>query len=89
MSDVHIFIEKAQKATSFVDRHGPKPVRIRIDPRCQVYCFDCDRRRWAKNMAVRVYYDCTRFYCSPCCPPRKKGRRLARRRLPLPATGKK
>ena len=63
MSTVHVYTTTAQPATKYVDRNLGRPITFRNDPRRQLRCHVCDRLRWAKNLTVRVYYDCNHYFC--------------------------
>lgn len=63
MSTVHVFVERKQPATDYWCSHIEPPMRFQMDDRCRLRCYNCGRIRWAKNMLVQVYYDCTRFTC--------------------------
>jgi hypothetical protein len=61
MSNVHIFRAPGQKATRFKTEFGV----IKSAPRALRWCFNCDKRRWAKHLTVQVYYDGVYYFCSP------------------------
>jgi hypothetical protein len=62
--NVHVFVESAQPATAYRDSHGPMPKKVwRCNPRRLIHCHLCGRKRWAKNMVVKVYYDCSQYFC--------------------------
>ena len=65
MNAVHIFTAPSQPGTR--DRiEGPPGKRgfiIRHSPRSLLWCYSCRKRRWAANVTVQVYYDCTLATC--------------------------
>lgn len=64
---VHLFTAASQPATRFTNPHLSEPGKRRrfyqFNRRAQLWCWRCDKRRWAANLVVHVYYDSTRFYC--------------------------
>lgn len=62
--NVHVFTVGKQQATKYVDCNIDPPMTFKNNPRRRLRCYDCGRVRWAKNLFVQVYYDCTRFTCS-------------------------
>lgn len=60
----HVFTTVDQPATKYLDRNIEPPLKCTNNPRRQLRCYTCGRVRWAKNMIVHVYYDCTRFFCA-------------------------
>ena len=60
---VHVFTERDQAATDYLDCNLEPPMRFTHSPRQRLWCWTCHRERWAKNMIVHVYYDSTRFFC--------------------------
>jgi hypothetical protein len=67
---VHIYTTNAQPLTRW--RIGtnilPKPSRwFTCSPRRQQRCENCLRLRYARNLVIRVYYDCSRVSCAEPC----------------------
>lgn len=82
---LHIYSANSQPATRFTDPNLNEPGKRRhwfhYDPRDQLWCWSCHRRRWAANLIAKVYYDCTQFYCRDgvgCKAPGWKKRRGSR-----------
>lgn len=68
-SDVHIYFEKGQPLTKhYVDVDLPngktKRMWCRYKPRSQWRCHECGAVRWAKNLRIQVYYDCSIITCA-------------------------
>lgn len=57
---IHVFAEREQKATSYKCNAG---FRVRFKPRKLLFCDNCGKQRWAKNLTVQSYYDGDRFFC--------------------------
>lgn len=73
MDGIHIFTERVQPATNFVDTHGLQPRRVRCSPR-RLWCVDCCRtRRWAKYVRVQIYHDKVNRFCADGHGCKKKG----------------
>jgi hypothetical protein len=73
MSAVHIYTTPSQPATRFVfDAWSHGPVVTEYSPRKLIQCWNCKRRRWAKNLIAKPYYDCTQFFCLERCKWRSR-----------------
>lgn len=64
-SKVHLFVERSQPATRFVNPHGARAFWTRRKPQQLIPTDCCRRRRWAKYVRVQVYYDGIRRWCAP------------------------
>jgi hypothetical protein len=67
-TNIHINFNAGQTLTEHhVDVDLPNGKRrrywIRYSPRSQWTCHDCGARRWAKNLRIHVYYDCSVITC--------------------------
>lgn len=60
----HVFTERLQPATRWIDYHWRKPVITQCPGNLLLWCECCKRRRPAKNCMVQSYYDCLRFWCA-------------------------
>jgi hypothetical protein len=63
MNHVHIYTANDQPATDYLDHNIEPPMRFTNPSRRRLYCWECERGRWAMNLVVHVYYDSTRFFC--------------------------
>jgi len=63
---IHIYRAEAQPATRWRPAWEDAPM-IRNNPRKQLRCFTCGRRRYARNLTVHAYYDGVYFYCRRDC----------------------
>jgi hypothetical protein len=61
---VHVYVERSQPATRFVDRNGPRPTWFRCSARTPWWTDCCDKRRWAKYVRVQVYFDKIHRFCA-------------------------
>lgn len=64
---VHIFTTRDQPYTKWRlgrDIIDPPTRWFRCSPRKQAWCHICMRKRWAKNLKVRAYYDQTIVSCA-------------------------
>lgn len=61
---VHIYIAAAQPATCWTENLTGTPHTFRFPGNRLLWCWSCNRKRPAKNLTVRPYYDCTMFFCA-------------------------
>jgi hypothetical protein len=61
---IHIFRANAQPATRYKTEFG---FWMRFKPTQLLSCWNCERRRQAKNLVVQSYYDGDRFFCKGGC----------------------
>jgi hypothetical protein len=62
---LHIYRERLQPATCFVDRTLPgSGIWSRYSPRRLFRAHCCGKLRWAKYVRVQVYYDGIRQWCA-------------------------
>ena len=62
LGKVHVYVTPSQPATRFVDTYSGKRFWTYRARRCWLTdC--CRRRRWAKYVRVRVYYDTIHRFC--------------------------
>ena len=64
MGDIHIYRASDQPATRWVDNHTDREIVFTLKPNRLVWCYNCNRRRPAKNCIVHSYYDATYFFCA-------------------------
>lgn len=78
---IHVYMQKMQPATHFVDNCGSAPATAGYAPKSLVYCECCSRRRRAENCGVQVYYDCLKIFCADGkgCNNQREIERKARR----------
>jgi hypothetical protein len=62
---IHIYTEKMQPATSFVDNHSDEPIQMGFDPDEMIYTNCCEKPRLASECLVQTYYDGTDVWCAP------------------------
>jgi hypothetical protein len=83
---LHIYAERLQPATRYIDPHLEPPLRFLRSPHRSVWCSCCKRKRQARNAVVQVYYDATVFWCAAgkgCKDPkviRQRERQMRQRR---------
>lgn len=65
---MHIFTAGNQPATRYKTDFG---FWMTIKPTRLLWCWNCDKRRQAKNLVVQSYYDGDRFFCKDGCKKRK------------------
>lgn len=63
MDELHIYSARLQPATKYIDDVTEHMFVFKNNPRRQMICHKCLRRRWAKNLVVQVYYDGTYVWC--------------------------
>lgn len=63
---LHIYTAPGQPLTRYVDDCAGRKFRrvIKHKPLELLYCMICRKRRRAKNLRIKVYYDCTRIFCA-------------------------
>lgn len=62
--NVHIYRAKNQPATRYLFDLGDGIRHWFVSGKRSLFpCFECRKRRWAKNLFVQVYYDGERFFC--------------------------
>lgn len=65
MSDIHLYSAEAQPATRFRVDLSDRPHHVTFSPHRTLLTVCCRRRRQAKNLLVKAYYDTWHFYCRP------------------------
>lgn len=60
----HIYTAALQPATRFVDRNSERPMHFHFKPRKLIATDCCRKRRWAKYVRVRVFYDGMSRWCA-------------------------
>lgn len=67
MTRIHVYHVPMQPATNYLDHHVPgrAPMRFRQPGNRLRWCFNCRKRRPAKNLLVQVSYDNVKFWCKP------------------------
>ena len=78
---MHIYTEKIQPATSWIDPHSGEPMQMGFDPEKLIYAHCCDHPRQAKDCNVQCYYDGLSIWCAPdkgCKDPQLIAARKAR-----------
>ncbi len=77
ISPGHLYAEGNQEAVDFTDSSGPAPMRFQYSPHKLFHCWNCRRRRQARNLYVQCFYDSTRFFCKDKakCKPKPRKRR--------------
>ena len=71
---IHIYAEKMQPATSWVDNHSTVPLHLGFAPDKPIPAICCGEMRPAKDCVVQCYYDWTAIWCAPdkgCKDPKK------------------
>lgn len=63
MNYVHVYSARSQPMTKYVDRNCKRPITVTHGEREVFMCSMCDRRRWAKNLMIQVYYDMSVIAC--------------------------
>lgn len=72
---LHVYARPAQPLVRYVDftlvgmGWTRRRATFRTPPRVMRQCRKCGRRRWAKNLSVRVYCDMTDVFCTEGCRP--------------------
>jgi hypothetical protein len=65
VAGLHLYARPDEPATRY---NAGAPVGetfwINHNPRRQMWCHRCGRKRWAARLRVQVYYDLTRVYCA-------------------------
>jgi hypothetical protein len=75
MSDLHIFTAPLQPATKYrVEFEEGWGHTFRNRKRRTIWTSCCNRRRWAENLYIQVYYDELVFSCRPGKGCKAKGK---------------
>lgn len=61
---IHIYTASSQKATRY--KISGMNLWIKNKPRAVFRCWNCGKRRQARNLMVQSYYDVDRFFCKEC-----------------------
>ena len=71
---LHIFTTNSQPLTRYRVPDIEPPLFIRTPPHARATCMSCGRRREARNLRVKAYYDTTHIFCKEKCkrPPRSR-----------------
>ncbi len=61
---LHVYVERCQPATDYVDRNLDPPARCGFSPDEYLWCHRC-RECWpASGMVIQVYYDHASIWCA-------------------------
>ncbi len=64
MMVVHIYHARIQPLVKYTDDNLETPLLFTTHYRKVYPCGRCGRRRWAQNLSIQVYYDCTLIFCN-------------------------
>ena len=82
-SGLHLYTRPDEPATRY-NAGAPigRVIWIRNNPRRLMRCIRCERRRWAANLSVQVYFDMVRVFCAnrERCYRERKGAKRDRRK---------
>lgn len=69
---LHVYTVAGQPLTRYdVGRPIGRRMIVRTNPRAQHRCENCWRLRYAENLVIQVYYDCSKIWCREKCEPIK------------------
>jgi hypothetical protein len=72
---MHIFRSTEQSACRYWHDAG---FWVTFKPTKLLWCWNCEKRRQAKNLIVQTYYDGDRFFCKGGCQKKPTGKKRHR-----------